>query len=133
MNIYFLLAALADFTAVVMHGIVGHRAIITPLTRDRLFATRAFGDTDMSRRILVVTWHIVTAAFAFAAVVLSLLSFGLVTGAAVPRFLAAMHASFLLVGLGVVGGRFRALLRPIPALFAICMSTVCLTGWLGSR
>jgi hypothetical protein len=133
-RVYFLLAAVADFTAVVVHGIVGHRALMSPLTRDRLFPTRAFGDEDMSWRILVVAWHFVTAVFACSGVALLLLALNLLHGTSLPLFLAGTHVAFLLVALSIVGRRFlSAFRRPIPIAFAICMMTVCVAAWLGTR
>lgn len=37
-DVYFLLAALADITAVIVHCFIGHRIVMTPLTHDRLFS-----------------------------------------------------------------------------------------------
>ncbi|MBI3537925.1 MAG: hypothetical protein HY070_10240 [Chloroflexi bacterium] len=131
---YFLLATVADFTAVIVHGIIGHRVLMSPLTRDRLFPTRAFGDEDMSWRIFAVTWHVVTAAYASSGVALLLLALGLLHGTSLPLSLSAMHATFLIVGVSIVGRRLlSALRRPIPIMFAICMTTVCVAGWLGTR
>ena len=39
MNPFFLIAALADLTATVVHGYIGHRLIMTRLARERLFST----------------------------------------------------------------------------------------------
>lgn len=133
MNPFFLVAALADLTAAVVHGYVGHRLILTRLTRDRLFSTGAFGDADMSRRVLVVTWHAVTAAFASSALMMSVWAFGTVTSESGPLFVSAMHTSFLVVGLAVVSPRISGVLwRPIPVAFVALMATVGLMGWLGS-
>lgn len=135
MNLFLLVAALADLTAVVVHGYVGHRLIVTRLTSERLFSTRAFGDADMTRRVLLVTWHAVTAAFASSALAMSLWAFGSATSDSGPLFVSAMHASFLVVGLVVVGRGISGLLRrprPIPVGFVTCMTTVVLMGWLGS-
>ena len=134
MNPFFLIAALADLTAVVVHGVVGHRIFVTPMTHERLFSTHEFGDADMSHRVLVVTWHAVTATFASSAVMMSLLAFGIVTNTSVSVFLSAMHASILVLGLFVAGPRVSALWkRPIPLGFVACMTTVVVMGWLGSR
>lgn len=133
MNPFFLAAALADLTAVVVHGYVGHRLILTRLTRERLFSTRAFGDADMSRRILVVTWHAVTAAFASSALAMSLWALGTAPSDSGPLFVSAMHASFLVVGLAVAGPRISGIWRRlIPVGFATSMTTVVVMGWLGS-
>jgi hypothetical protein len=133
-NPFLLVAALADLTAVVVHGYIGHRLILARLTRERLFSTRAFGDADMSRRVLVVTWHAVTAAFACSAVMMAVWAFGNVMGDSGPVFVSAMHASFLVVGLAVAGSRIRGNWRRlIPVGFVTSMTTVVLMGWLGSR
>ena len=136
MNPFFLVAALADVTAVAVHGVVGHRLFMTPLTADHLFSTREFGNADTSRRVFLVTWHAVTAAFASSAVLMLLLAFGTVTSRPAALFVSAMHASFLVVGLGVIGrgiGRLLRRPRPIPVGFVTAMSTVAVMGWLGSR
>ena len=134
MNPFFLVAALADALAVAVHGYVGHRLFLTPLTDDRLAPAHGFGDTAASRRVFVVTWHAVTAAFACSAVMLLLMAFEAVTSATTARFLSAMHISFLLVALAVTGSRIgRMWRRPIPVAFVSVMATVALMGWLGSR
>lgn len=134
MNPFFLAGALADLTAVVVHGVVGHRLILTRLTAENLFSTAEFGSADRTRRVLVVTWHAVTAAFASSAVMMALLGFGAVTSRPTALFLSAMHASFLVVGAAVGGRRISRMVRqPIPVGFFTCMATVVLMGWLGSR
>jgi hypothetical protein len=133
-NPFFLVAALADLTGVVVHGYVGHRLLLTPMTPDRLFTTRAFGDADMSRRILVVTWHAVTVAFATSALMMAVWGFGSVSGDSGPLFVSVMHAGILVLGLGVSVRRVRGIWRrPIPVAFVTCMATVVLMGLLGSR
>jgi hypothetical protein len=133
-NLFFLVAALADLTAVVVHGVVGHRLILARLTAENLFSTAEFGGADRTRRVLVVTWHAVTAAFASSAVMMSLLAFGAVTSRPAALFVAAMHAGFLVVGLAVSGRRiFSGPLRPIPVGFVTAMTTVVLMGWLGTQ
>lgn len=134
MNPFFLMAALADLTGVAVHGFVGHRLFLTPLTSERLFPTREFGNAERSRRVYVVTWHAVTAAFASSAIMLLLMAFGAVTSRPAALFVSAMHIGFLIVGLVVSGPRtFRRPLKPIPVAFVTAMSTVALMGWLGSR
>jgi len=133
-NPFFLVAALADVLAVAVHGYVGHRLFLTPLTDERLSPARGFGDAAAARRVFVVTWHAVTAAFACSAVMMLLMATGAVTSAATARFLAAMHVSFLLVALAVTGRRIgRMWRRPIPVAFVLVMTSVALMGWLGSR
>lgn len=133
MNGYFLAAALASLVAAVVHGAYLHRAMLTPLAPNRLFPTPPFGDADMSRRILVVAWHQVTAALACSAVAMCLLAFGAIASAPLPLFVGAVHAGFLLVAFVVVGARFGELVRPVPLAFVASMSTVSVMAWLGSR
>ena len=134
MNPFFLVAALADITAVVAHGYLGQRLIMDRLTAEHLFETRAFGTREATRRVLLVTWHAVTAAFASSAVMMSLLAFGAVTSRPAALFVAALHAGVLLVGLAVAGRHiFEGPLRPIPVVFVTCMTTVTAMGLLGSR
>ncbi len=134
MNPFFLVAALADLTGVVVHGYVGHRLFMTPLTPESLFSTRAFGDADVSRRVFLVTWHAVTATFAASAFMMLLLAFGAVTSRPAALFVSALHAGILLVGLAVSGRHiFDGPLRLIPLVFVTAMSTVILMGWLGTR
>lgn len=111
LDAYFLIAAVADFTAVIVHGIIGHKVLMSRLTRDRLFPTHAFGDEDMTWRILVVTWHVITAAFASSGVALLLLALSLLHGTSLPLCLSAMHAAFLLVGVSIVGRRLLSAFR----------------------
>jgi hypothetical protein len=133
-NPFFLAAALADITAVVAHGYLGQRLIVDRLTTEHLFETRAFGTAEATRRVMVVTWHAVTAAFASSAIMMSLLAFGAVTSRPAALFVSAMHAGILLVGLAVAGRQiFDGPLRPIPVVFVTCMTTVTVMGWLGSR
>jgi hypothetical protein len=133
-NPFFLVAALADLTAVVAHGYLGQRLIVDRLTTEHLFETRAFGTAEATRRVMVVTWHAVTAAFAASAIMMALLAFGAVTSRPAALFVSAMHVGVLIVGL-VVAGRhiFDGPLRPIPVVFVTCMTTVTVMGVLGSR
>src|SRR5437899_7948509 len=106
--------------------------MIPPLIPDRLFATRAFGDEDMTRRLFIVGWHLVTATFFCSAVALTLLGLGLVNDAALPRFIGALHASFVALPLFIVAGRLPvAIRRPTPIAFFTCLGTVAVVGWLG--
>ena len=133
MSPFLLLAALADLAAAVVHGLVGHRLILVPLKYARLFSTRAFGAADMSRRVLVVTWHLTTATFAASALMMSLWASGTVPSGSGPLFVAAMHASFLLIGLAVMTPRITSVFRRrIPVTFVALMTTVAVMGWLGS-
>ena len=128
----FWVAALADFTGVIVHGILGHRILFSPLGRDRLFATSAFGDEEMTRRILLVAFHLVTAVFACSGIAFVLLALGRVEGTATARFIGAMHLSFAVTAVGIVGERaLAAFRRPIPIAFGSVMTTVGVLGWLG--
>ena len=134
MNPFFLVAALADVLAVAVHGYIGHRLFLTPLSDDRLFPARGFGDAAASRSVFVVTWHVVTAVFASSAVMMALLASGAVSSAPAARFLSAMHVSFLLVALAVNARRIgRMWKRPIPVVFGLVMTTAAVMGWLGTR
>ena len=134
MNPFFLVAALADLTAVVVHGYVGHRLIVARLTPERLFSTSLFGNAERTRRVVVVTWHAVTAAFACCALMMFVWAFGTVAGDSGPRLVSLMHLSFAAVAIVVMGRRIGALWkRPVPMAFATVMTTVALMGWLGTR
>ena len=134
MNPFFLVAAVADVLGVAVHGVVGHRLFLTPLSDDQLFPAPGFGEAGATRRVFVVTWHVVTAVFACSAVLMVLLASGAVTSAPAARFVSAMHVSFLLVALAVSGTRIgRMWKRPIPVAFFFVMATVALMGWLGAR
>lgn len=131
-NATFLVASLADFTGVWVHGVLGYRVLIAPLFPDRLFATPSFGDEDITRRIFIVAWHLVTAVFFCSGVALLLLGLGVIGDAWLPRFVGLVHGSFVLLALAVVGARLPATVRrPIPIAFLTCMSAVAVLGWLG--
>ena len=124
----YILAALANFTGVYAHGVVGHRAVVSPL-RQRLFATGTFGDEDMTYRIHLVSWHVVTTVFGGSGVAWLLMAAGILHGPELPRFLGALHLGFILVAAVVVRGRLpTAMRRPVPIAFGVCMSTVALVG-----
>lgn len=130
-SVWLMIAAMADFTGVLVHGLIGHRVMMSPLTEESLFPTRDFGDRDMSWRIFAVTWHVVTAAFACCGIALLLLAMGVLQRGSLPLVISAMHASFVVVALTVLGGRvLPAFRRPIPITFGVCMTTVCLASWL---
>ena len=133
MNPFFLAVALMDVTGVVVHGYVGHRAFLTPLTTERLFPTRLFGDAASSRRVFFVTWHAVTAAFATSAVMMLLMAFGAVASRPAALFAAALHAGFAIVALVVSGWRIIWPPKRRPLGFVIGMTTAALIAWLGSR
>jgi hypothetical protein len=125
---WFFLAALANFVGVYAHGVLGHRAVISPL-RQRLFPTRAFGDEDMTWRISLVSWHLITVVFACSGTAFLLIGRGWLDGGDLPRFLGAMHLAFLLGALAIVRGRaFQAFRRPIPITFGVCMTTAAAVG-----
>jgi hypothetical protein len=131
---WFIVAALADFTLVFTHGVVGHPAFLMRLTRDRLFPTRSWGDEDMGWRVFAVSWHIGTAVFGFSGVALLLLATGVLEGHSLPLFISALHGAFFLLGVSIMGPRLLAALRrPIPISVAICFPTVCVASWLGTR
>jgi hypothetical protein len=128
----FLVAAAADFVAVFVHGVLGYRVMIAPLIPERLFATSTFGDAEMSGRIYTVGWHLVTAVFFCSAVALTLLGLGVVVDPPMARFIAVVHASFVLLPLFIVARRLPATIgRPVPIAFFTCLGTVAVLGWLG--
>jgi hypothetical protein len=126
------LAGLAALTGVFVHGYIGHRVLLTPLTTERLFATRSFGDEQMTWRVLVVSWHVVTATFFCSGMALVLMALGRLDAPGLPRFLSVLHASFVMVAFGILGTRlFGVIGKPIPIAFTICMSTASIGAWLG--
>ena len=128
-----LVAAVADFVAVFVHGYIGHRLYMSRLKREHLFANDAIGDEDITWRVFAITWHVVTVTFACSGIALLLAGFGTLPGSSLPRALAAMHGSFILVAALIMGSRIAgAWRRPIPIGFAVIMSTVLLAGWLGA-
>jgi hypothetical protein len=131
-NPFFLVVVLVDLTGVVVHGYVGHRLFLTPLTSERLFPTRLFGDAARSRVVFVVTWHAVTAAFATSAIMMSLMAVGAVTSRPAALFSSAMHAGFAVVALAASGWRIFWPPQRRPLGFVIGMSTAALMGWLGT-
>ena len=124
---------MVDVTGVIVHGYVGHRLFLIPLTAERLFPTRLFGDAASSRRVFVVTWHAVTAAFATSAVMMSLMAFGAFTSRPAALFASAMHAGFAVVALAASGWRILWPPKRRPLGFVIGMTTAALMGWLGSQ
>ncbi|HEV3474232.1 MAG TPA: hypothetical protein VG602_02580 [Actinomycetota bacterium] len=136
MNPFFLIGAVADLLAVAVHGVVGHRLILARLTNDHLFSTAAFGDAAATRRVIIVSWHAVTAAFLASAAMMFLLAFGAVTSRPAALFVSALHAGFLAVGFAAGSSRIIGLIkrpRLIPVGFFTVMTTVVVMGWLGSR
>jgi hypothetical protein len=124
---HFYLAALADFTGVIVHGVIGYSILIAPL---RTHPTQAFGDEDISRRIFIVAWHLVTAVFFISGVAFVGLALGRLSGQWLPRFIGALHGSFALVALAVVRGRLLEVVRrPVPIAFFSVMTTVAVLGW----
>jgi hypothetical protein len=131
-NSLFLVAAAADFAAVFVHGILGYRAMIAPLIPERLFATPMFGDAEMSGRIYIVAFQLITAVFLCSAVALTLLGLGVVHDPLMARFIAVVHASFVLLAALIVGRRLPAAIgRPVPIAFFSCIGAVAVLGWLG--
>jgi hypothetical protein len=126
------LAGCADLVAVFTHGLLGYRWAKRQLLPGRLAASAEFGDADMSWRIFAVTWHAVTAAFLTSALASLAVAGGLIAGG-VSRFIAVMHGSFLLVGVAFVAARLpEAMRRPIPIVFASCMTAVTILAWVGA-
>jgi hypothetical protein len=133
LNLPALFAAGAASVAVCVHGIVGHRWFTAQLRSVELQPSRLFGDADVSWRVFAVTWHVVTAALLASAGALFLTAFGALESRELLRFIAIMHAAFLLVGFGFLGNRLDALARPIPPVFVACMVTVAALAWVASN
>ncbi len=107
--------------------------MVAQLTPARLFPS-AWGDEDMSRRLLAFIWHFTTVAFLFSGVALLLLAGGVLQGPALPWFLSALHAAFLVIAFAFLGPRLlQALRRPVPLLACICLAVACLASLLGTR
>jgi hypothetical protein len=131
---WFIVAALAHFTLVLTHGVSGQRSFVSPLRRERLFPSRQWGDEDMTWRIFAVVWHMGTAAFGSCGGVLLLLAMGVLEGNSLPLFISALHATFLVLAVFIVGPRLLYVLRrPFAITVVICLTTVCVASWLGTR
>jgi hypothetical protein len=131
---WFIVAALADFTLVFTHGVSGQRGFVLPLRRERLFPSRQWGDEDMTWRIFAATWHLVTAVFVSCGVVLLLLAMGVLRGNSLPLFISALHATFIVLAVSIVGPRVLVTLRrPFAITVVISLVTVCVASWLGTR
>src|SRR5579859_7821622 len=114
----YLAAALADLTAVVVHGVLGHRAVITPLTEARLFEAPMFGDANIVRRVIVFTYHAVTLVFLLSAIAICRHALGSHDDAGALRFIGAIHCAYVVVAVAIIGRRvLDAFRRPVPILF----------------
>ena len=59
---------------------------------------------------------------------------GVVEGNSLPFGISGLHATFFVVALAILGKRvWPAFRRPIPITFGLCMTTVCVASWLGTR
>lgn len=126
-------AAVADLVAVGVHGVIGHRWLSAQLAAVTLPESKLFGDADVGRRVLWVSWHSVTALFAVAAVTLLAMAAGAVEhNAALLRFISAVHAAVIAVGGISLLPRPDALLGRVPPVFVVCMTTVTVASWLAS-
>ena len=131
---WFIAAAMAAFTLALLHGVVGQRTFVSPLGRERLFPTRPWGDEDMTWRIFAITWHMVTAVFVSCGVVLLLRAMGVIEGNSLPFFISSLYAAFIVLAVSIVGPRVLVTLRrPYAITVAICLVTVCVASWLGTR
>lgn len=135
-NLPALVAALAALVGVGAHGVLGHRWLVEQLRSVDMhptrLSTRLFGDGNVSAQVFGVTWHTVTAVFLVSAVALLLTAFGSLENRDLLRFIAALYASFLVVGLIHVRGQVRSLLQPIPVTFFTCMVAAAGGAWLAS-
>ena len=126
-------AAVADTVAVVAHGVIGYRWAADQLRAVQLPASALFGDAEVGIRVFRVTWHVVTAMFVMCAAVLYGMAFGGERNEGVLLFIASLHAAAILVALLVFVRRMDAVLRPIPPVFFVCMTTVTVGCWLAGR
>jgi hypothetical protein len=136
-NVAALPAALAASLGAYAHGVVGNRWLTAHLrsteTARTAASTRLFGARDVSRQVLGLTWHALTAVFLASAVALYLSVVGALDSRDLLRFIAVINAAFLGVGLIYVRG-FRRLLRlPMPALFFAGVLTGALFSWIASN
>lgn len=130
---WFAVAAAADLAAGIGHGVLGQRGVVSRLTPAGL-SPCPWGDEDMTRRLLALVWHFVTAAFVFSGLALLLLAGGGIEGPALPRFISALHAAFLVIAGAALGRRLpRAVRRPVPAVACVCLTVVSVASLLGSR
>lgn len=135
-NLPALIAAVAASGGICGHGIVGHRWLMAQLgsveMQPTALSARLFGDRDVTFQVFGVTWHCVTAVFVASALALYLTAFGALESRDLLRFIAILHGAFLAVGLVYLGRRPDGLLGPIPAVFAIAMTTATVSAWIAS-
>jgi hypothetical protein len=135
-NLPALLAAVAASAGICGHGIVGHRWLVAQLGSIEMETTplsiRLFGDRDVAWQVLGVAWHCVTAVFVASALALYLTAFGALESRDLLRFIAVLHVAFLAVGSVYLARWPDGLLQPIPALFAVAMTTAALFAWIAS-
>jgi hypothetical protein len=130
----FLVAALAAFALAFAHGVNGQHTFVSPLRRERLFATWPWGDEDMTWRIFATTWHLGTAVFACSGIALLLLAVGVLEGNAWPYFVAALHAALLALSVCFLWPRLlQVIRRPYAIMVVTCLVSVCVGSWLGTR
>jgi hypothetical protein len=136
-NLVALPAAIATSIAVYAHGVLGHRWLTAQLRsvdmRPTEVSVRLFGPRDVSAQVFGLTWHVVTAVFFVSATALYLSAFGAIESLDLLRFIALLHASFLVVGVSYARGRLRQLVKaPIPMTFFACMATAAAFAWIAS-
>ncbi|MFN0252555.1 MAG: hypothetical protein ACKV2T_37105 [Kofleriaceae bacterium] len=124
-------AGLADLLLFTLHGVVGHAVLMRPLQREPLFATKAQGDADQTRRVLMISWHFLSVVFLASSVAFLLLATGHAAGTGLPHFLGAVHAAFFVTAVVIVGKRLLDTLRlVVPIASVICLATVAVIGCL---
>jgi purine-cytosine permease-like protein len=72
--------------------------------------------------------------FLFSGGALLLFASSVLEGHALPLFISALHAAFLVMAVAFVGPRLlQALRRPVPLMACICLVVVCVASLLGTR
>jgi hypothetical protein len=117
--------------AVIAHGVVGHRWLTMQL-RDVALKASLWGDADMARRVLFVTWHFVTVLFASSTIVLFATALGRLHDPTLLRAIALVHAALVIVALLIVNRRIAAVLRPFAILALAAIAGAGVTAWLAA-
>jgi hypothetical protein len=117
--------------AVAAHGIVGHRWLTMQL-RDARLVPSLWGDADMARRVLFVTWHFVTVLFAATTAALTATALGRLHDPTLLRAIALVHAALVIVALLIVNRRIAAVLRPFAILALAAIAGAGVSAWIAA-
>ena len=136
-TLFALVAAIGASVGVVTHGVIGHRWLMAQLRSVEMGATplslRLFGPDDVSTPVFTLAWHVVTLLFASAATVLFLTAFGALESRDLLRYIAAVQAGIVSLGLVIAGRRLRQLIKaPVPIVFFASMTVTGLFSWIAS-